>query len=205
MKTSKLLVGFGRLSDENLETKALAIAEAMKDNANFCNPSPDLDVLNAAIKNYSAALKEAQTRNKVKVMVKNSTRKLLEDVLLSLGSYVSFIANGDRVIQASSGFSLNTEIATPKTLGPVENFSVQTGKHSGQAHLSVNPVKNALSYVFLYAEAPVLTDAWMHTASGSSNMLIDKLSMGTAYSFRIGITGSKGQLVYTEIITKMIV
>ena len=67
MKTSKILTAFSKLSDNNLESMALAISTAMTANPNFPEPQPSLAEFNDSIKAFSDALALAKTRDKVKV------------------------------------------------------------------------------------------------------------------------------------------
>ncbi|MEO5681723.1 MAG: hypothetical protein ABIQ88_03725 [Chitinophagaceae bacterium] len=48
-------------------------------------------------------------------------------------------------------------------------------------------------------------DAWFHAASSQPYFTITGLIPGNVYSFKIGVTGSKGQVAYTDIITKMVI
>jgi hypothetical protein len=47
-------------------------------------------------------------------------------------------------------------------------------------------------------------NTWMHTVSEQPRLTIPGLLSDTTYSFQIGAAGSKGQLVFTDIITKMV-
>ena len=205
MKTTKITLSFSKLSDGQLEILAQAVATAMNGNTNFPEPSPALADLNNGIQQFSEGLSHAKTRDKVKVAVKNQLRENLEQLLTQLSNYCSFIAKGDRAMLASSGFTLRPENKVLKTLGAPENFSVKPGNNAGEALMSVNPVRNAKGYLFLYGLSPMSNDAWFHVLSSQPNYTITGLVPGNTYCFKIGSTGSKGQTVYTDIITKMVV
>jgi hypothetical protein len=205
MKTSKITLGFNKLNDGQLEDQALAIAAAMNGNTHFPEPSPALADLNNGIQLFSNGLALAKTRDKVKVAVKNQLRDNLELLLIQLSNYCSFIAKGDRAILASSGFTLKAENSSPKILGSPENFSVKPGNNAGEAFVSINPARNAKGYLFLYGPSPMNNNAWFHVLNSQPYYTITGLVPGTTYSFKIGATGSKGQVVYTDIITKMVV
>ena len=70
MRTSKIILGFTKLNDGQLEDHALAIAAAMANNTNFPEPNPTLADLNNSIKLFSDGLAFAKTRDKVKVAIK---------------------------------------------------------------------------------------------------------------------------------------
>ena len=205
MKTSKITLSFSRLNDGQLEVQALAIAAAMNGNTNFPEPSPALADLNNGIQQFSDGLSLAKTRDKVKVAVKNQLRENLELLLTHLSHYCSFIAKGDRAMLASSGFTLKADSSAVKKLGNPENFSVEIGRKKGEALVFVNPVANAKSYVFLWGIAPIVNDSWLHTIHSEPRFTITGLVPGTIYDFQIGVAGSKGQTVYTKVISQMAV
>ena len=205
MKTSKIMLGFSRLSDGQLEDQALAIASAMTANKNFTDPKPGLEELNNSIQLFSEALALSKTRDKVKVAIKNELRANLERLLPKLANYCTYIANGDRALLSSSGFKLNTETSTAKIVGAPQNFTVQNGSHSGEMLVYINRLPNAKSYLFLYGPSPISNGAWIHAVNSLPYFTITGLTPGASYSFKIGATGSKGQVVYTDTVTKMVV
>jgi len=205
MKLTKITTSFIRFGDDQLEGHALAVAAALNGNTNFTDPIPALADLNNSIKLFSDALALAKTRDKVKIAIKNKLRNDLELMLLKLANYCTHVANGDRAILASSGFPLNAESITSKTLGSPENFTVQVGSNSGEAFVFINPVQHAKSYLFLYGPSPVANEAWIHAVNSVPYHTITGLTPGTTYSFKIGAAGSKSQVAYTDIVSKMIV
>ncbi|MEO5682851.1 MAG: hypothetical protein ABIQ88_09425 [Chitinophagaceae bacterium] len=82
---------------------------------------------------------------------------------------------------------------------------MEVGRTPGEALVYLNRVANAKSYLFRWGIAPIVNDTWMHTASVQPRLAIPGLLPGTVYSFQIGAAGSKGQLVFTDTITKMVV
>ncbi len=211
MKKNKLVFGFTNLSDSAFETKATTIFTCMTGNLNFPAPVPNLDTVNTAIKNYADALAAAKSRDLVKVIIKNERRAELEAVLISLGHYVTFTANTvdnasqERSIMASSGFNLNASKNNPSQLGAANNFTVQLGDNSGEVIVSVSSVQAAKTYIFFYSPAPVVNNAWLHAINTLPSFVITGLEPGKQYSFKVGVTGARGQVVYTEVITKMVV
>ena len=205
MKTTKITTGFSSLSDGQLEILAQAVATAMSGNKNFPEPAPALADLNNGIQQFSEGLSHAKSRDKVKVAVKNQLRENLELLLTHLSQYCSFIAKGDRAMLSSSGFALKAENNTVKKLGNPENFSVEIGRKTGEALAFINPVANAKSYLFRWGVAPIVNDNWFNDIHSEPRFTITGLVPATTYSFQIGVAGSKGQTVYTDIITKMVV
>ena len=204
MKTTKITLGFSRLSDDQLEGRALAIVAAMTGNKYFPEPTPAMADLNSSIKLFSDALALAKTGDRAKVAVKNKLRQHLEFLLVSLANYCSHMAKSDRSILASTGFSLNAESNSVKTLATPENFTVQPGNHSGEILLYVNSVTNARTYLFLYGPATMSSDAWFIAVNSQPYFTITGLTRGVTYNFKIGVAGSKGQLLYTNVVAAMV-
>ncbi len=204
MKKSKIKLNFASFSDAELEARSFGIIAAMTGNPHFTAPSPSLDDLSNSLKLFSDALALAKTGDRVKAVYKNQLRENLDNLLTKLATYCTYIAQGDRFILASSGFSLTAEVNATKILGAPQNFSVEVGRTNGEALVYVNPVANAKSYLFRWGTAPIANDTWMHTVSSQPRLTIPGLLSATTYSFQIGAVGSKGQLVFTDIISKLV-
>jgi hypothetical protein len=205
MKKTKITLPLTRLSDAELEVRTLAIIAAMTGNAQFPEPSPALADLSNSLQLFSDALALSLTKDKVKVAIKNKHRSSLAIQLTKLASYVDFTAQGDRAILSSSGFSLTAETSSSKALAQPSNFTVEVGSKSGAALAYVNGVANAKAYLFRWGVAPVVNDNWFHAIHSKPRFTITGLVPGTTYSFQIAVAGSKGQMVETDIITKMVV
>ena len=205
MKKSKIILSFSKLSDAELEARSFGIVAAMTGNPHFPEPTPALADLNNGIKLFSDSLALAKTGDRVKAILKNQHRDALELLLTNLASYCSFIAQGDRFILASSGFTLNAESSTAAILADPSNFTVEVGNRSGDALAFVNPVPNAKAYLFRWGVAPIVNETWLHTMHSQPFLTITGLVPGTVYSFQIGAAGSKGQTVYTKVISQMVV
>ena len=205
MKKTKITLPFTRLSDAELEARSFGIIAAMTGNAQFPEPSPTLADLGSSLQLFSDALALSHTKDKVKVAIKNQHRSNLAFQLSKLGSYVDYIAQGDRAILSSSGFSLSAETSTPKPLAQPSNFTVEVGSRSGAALAYMRAVANAKTYLFRWGVAPIVNDSWLHAMHSKPKFTITGLVPGTTYSFQIGVAGTKGQAVYTDLITKMVV
>jgi hypothetical protein len=205
MKKSKITLRLSKLGDADLEARSFGIVAAMTGNAHFPEPTPALADLNNSLKLFSDSLAFAKTGDRVKAILKNQRRDDLELLLTNLANYCSFIAQGDRFILASSGFSLNAETSASKTLADPANFTVEIGCKSGDALAYVNAVPNAKAYLYRWGIAPIANEAWFHTIHSQPYFTITGLVPGTIYSFQIGVAGSKGQTVYTKVISQMVV
>ena len=205
MKTSKIALIPSRLSDGALEDLGLAVAAALNGNAYFPEPQPSLAVLNDSIKTFSDALALAKSRDKVKVAVKNSIRIELETILRNLANYCTYVAKSERKVLVSTGFNLNAESISSKMLSIPENFTAEPGKQSGEVMVSVKRVKNASAYLLLYKLATEENGAWTHATNSLPRFILTGLETLKLYHFKMGVIGTNGQTVYTDIITKPVV
>jgi hypothetical protein len=205
METSKIITDFTRLSDPALEVKAQAIVAAMTGNTNFTTPAPTLAVVNAAISTYSTALSAALTRDRTSVATKNDARFALINTLLDLGSYVTFTAQGDKTKLISSGFTLAKDRLPAPEITKPEGIDASNGVNSGEVFLSVFAVPNAKSYVHQFTADPVTAVSnWTSTPSTKCKHTFGELQSGAKLWFRIAAVGSKGQIAYSDALSKIV-
>ena len=205
MKTTKIVLNLFSLSDGALEDLGLAVAAAMNGNTHFPEPQPSLTELNDSIKAFSDALALAKSRDKVKVAVKKNMRIALENILRNMANYCIYMARGEREILVSSGFPLNAATASPKILSVPENFTAQQGRQSGEVVVSVKRVSNASAYLLLYKPAAAENAEWTHATNSLPSFILNGLETLKLYHFKMGVIGTNGQTVYTDIITKPVV
>ena len=177
----------------------------MTGNTLFPEPQPTLAALTDSTKAFSDALALAKTRDKVKVAIKNTLRADLEITLRNLANYCAFVAKGDRAQLVSSGFPVSTDSVSPAALSTPENFTAQAGRHSGELIVSVNRIRNANAYLLLYKLASADNGAWTHAAHSLPYFTLTRLEVLQPYNFKMGAIGSRGQTVYTDTITKLVV
>ena len=205
MKKTKIKLHFAQLSDAEMEARAFGIIAAMTGNTHYPDPNPALAELDSQLKLFSDALAQAKTGDRIKAILKNQHRDKLELSFAQLANYCSFIAQGDRYKLASSGFTLTADSISPTTLADPTNFTVEIGNKTGEALVYISPVPNAKAYLFRWGIAPVANEAWLHTMHSLPYFTITGLTPGTIYSFQIGASGARGQLVFTKPISQMVV
>ena len=128
---------------------AQSIASAMSISTDYPNPTPSLAVFNTAVQDYLAALADAQTRDKVKIGIKNDRRAALESLMVQLGKCVNFLANGDRTKLLTSGYELSKEPGIV-TISKPENIQLIDGLNSGELILKVDRGLGVVSFVHEY-------------------------------------------------------
>jgi len=198
---NKVLINFAKMRDAVMESKGQQIFTALTNNPHFPGIGPRLAELQSANKVFSDAMALASNGDRVKVSAKNDARKALVAVLNAIAREVNFTSS-DRTVLLGTGFNVSVESKSTRLLGAPTNFTVLPGMNTGEMIMNVDPVAGASSYVFMFGLSPVVNNTWSHSISTVSSIKIDMLQAMKLYDFRIGISGPRGQLVYTAIITK---
>ncbi len=207
---TRVVLNFKAMNDGKLEALAGAVLASMTGNANFPNPPIGLDKLGAAITTFSASMVQAESKDKIKMAQKKEARQALQDILSATKEYINYVANTvengtiSRSLILSSGFDANSETKAGSALGSIENFTVEIGKNSGDVMLSVSAVDNCKGYLFFWCEAPQVNDAWVHVPSSVSSYTFTGLPVGKLVMFKAGAIGTRGQAVYSTVISRIV-
>jgi len=205
MATLKVIVGFSRLRDDDVDTKAASIIKSMTGNTNYPTPVPALTAVQTALTIYEASLATAATGNPEKTAIKDQKRRDLEALLKQLGTYVQLNCKNDLGILLSSGFEASKPPAPYGILPKPENFKVENGPNAGTAKLSLDKIKGASSYRFEFVAAPVTdTTVWLVNVGTARNNIIDGLVSGNQYAFRVAAIGAEPTIVYSDVITRFV-
>lgn len=205
MKILKITNGYPQMSDPKLDTKSHQILAAMTGNPNFTAPVPTLAVLATLVAAFVDALSDCRDGDRVKVAVKNQKRAELIAGLHKLSDYVLFKSAGNSVVALSSGFSIGK---TPSPAPPItkpENFRIENGINSGQLVSKINRVRGGLSYLHQYATDEMRTqENWQSVPSSKTSCIIANLQPGLKYHCRVAVLGVKGQLLYSDIVSRIV-
>jgi hypothetical protein len=205
MTIVKVVTGFAKLRDDDLDTRAQRIVDNLTNNANYPNPTPALADITTALTAYRDALTQVKNGGKDKTALKNEKRKALEALLNALALYVQANCQNNLAILLSSGFESRKSNAPLGVLEKPENFKIQNGPNSGGIRLSVDKLNGATSYLFEYAPAPVNgTTQWIVRAGTARTFILEGLTSGQQYAFRVAGVGAHPTLVYSDVINKYV-
>jgi len=195
----------GKYSDEALATKSQVIHDDLNENAHYPTPDPTLADLQTAITDFLLSIVKAKNGTKEDTADKNAKRQTLVDLLRRLSYYVQVTSNGDETIILSSGFDTNKQSGTVGVLPKPENFKVITGVNRGSIELSCDAVNHANFYEYMYTMAPVSTiSVWITRTSTKRRLLIDGLSSGQQYIFKMAAAGSDPNRTWSDEIASYI-
>lgn len=193
MGSSKIIRDFstGRYTDLELSIEASHVVEQMTGNINFPNPLPPLETITSTNAAYIDALNKVVGGSKEDTVIKNNHRKMIEDLLKRETDYVQQVSDGDEAIILSSGFDVKKK---PGVVGPLPKaigLALKAGDNKGTIVANCNVIANAMFYEFEYTEAPNnMGSIWSKQTTTKRRLLIEGLTSGKQYVFRVAGAGS---------------
>lgn len=207
MNSTKISINFssGKYTDSELNVKANHIIEKMTGNAAFPTPEPTLEAVQEASDTYYNALDNVHDGSKEDTARKNHLRLTLEGLLRDLAAYVLRVSQGNDVLILSSGFDLYKK---PEPVGPLRkptNLAVKPGANKGSMELSCNAVSHATFYEFEYREvASENGNGWLKSTSTKRKLLVQGLTSGKEYAFRVAGAGADPSRTWSNEITSFV-
>ena len=154
---------------------------------------------------FQQLLAQVDDGNKATTVLKNQKRDELTGLLNQLALYVQMTAPGDEAALLSSGFDLAKPRQPIGILPKPETFRVEPAAMRGCLKVSVNKIKGANSYLFEYTTAPATPDSvWTDVVSSKTTVLIDNLTSGRQYVFRVAGIGADPTRVYSDEVSSFV-
>lgn len=204
MAHRKVSLSFSRYTDADLLAKALHIMNSLANNPAFANPIPSLAELQAVITEYNRLLIEADTFSRPILAQKNAVRRQLQALLVRLGMYVMFIADGNEALLTSSGFALTKQPERANIANP-GGVTLSNGITSGQLVAKVKLVRSATSFLHEIAEEePTDNTRWQGTITGRTKHVYNGLTPGKKYWIRIAAVGRGQQPAYSPVASQFV-
>lgn len=190
MKKTKSLISFRRFKDLEFAEISQTVINKIPDNAYYPNPTPALDILQAALRDYTESLSKSKFGSKEDTAVKNEKRYILEKHLSNLSNYVNSIADGNIAKLESTGFPLSNPPQKIGILSAPAFIKITEGENPGEVYFNISLIKKASSYKVLYAQvpAPDKNIEWREKLSSSHTGWISGLESGKKYSFKATAT-----------------
>src|SRR5438045_2995297 len=134
----KPLEGYTVMSDEDVESRGMAVVTGLTGNSNLSTLPVDLATLKANIESFHALMVEALDGSRKVIAQKNKQREAVIKMLRLLGRYVEVISDGDMAIFTSSGFVPASTTKVPPSPLPLPVISSVThGVLSGELVVQV--------------------------------------------------------------------
>lgn len=204
---ASVITGFSKVRDSELSIRAYSIVEKMKGNPNFPMLAPIVTDVSSALAEYNHACEQAHNGGKDKTAVKKTKRIALVKLLYRLGKYVQLHCNDDMAILLSSGFDARKPwTRRSRVLLPPADFKLVHGPYPGSMKASVKRTPGVKSYVFEYAPTPVTEETkWTQMGVAARAYMLQGLSSGQQYAFRVTGVGYSPTPVYSDIVTRFVV
>jgi hypothetical protein len=201
----KAILSFAQFPDGNLLAFSQTVAVSMTGNPDFPTPVPAIANVTDAAAAFAEALTVAASGNRAAIADKKEKRLPLIGLLRQLAVNVSSTANGNRSMLLTTGFDVSKQ-KEPVVITKPTDLKVLNGINSGTLDVSVKSVKGARSYVYEYATAEAMAAGnWQSAISSKSKHSFSELQPGTVYYCRVAAVGSKGQVVYSDVVSRMVI
>jgi hypothetical protein len=198
MKQTTIKQTYKRLSDGDLDIKAMGVWKALENNAYF--PAlASLPQLEAAIDTYHDRLKAAGNGGRAETAEKNKAKAAVIEILRQLSLQVGMIANGNRTMLLTSGFDLTGMINGQAKVDAPDTLQVSNGVNPGEMIVKVKKDKSVRGYNHQYSTDPLLeSNTWTTEPSTRSRHVFKGLQQGKKYWFRSIAIGTNGQTAYSK-------
>lgn len=204
MTVIRITNGFDQLSDPNLLTRVRFITGKLTGNPNFTDLNPALGTVATAINEFESAAQAAIDGNTEEKTLRDQKHAALINLMHLLSNCVLFQAKQDIAVIQSSGFS----VARPSTpLPPMGSpvVKVESGANPGELKLGSNRLPAARAYNFQYTADPITENSvWTSEVVTKIKVVIGGLTSGQRYWCRVAAIGSNGQVMYSDVLSRIV-
>jgi hypothetical protein len=198
----KIISSFIYCRDGELIKITRRILDSIKQNAQFPNAGPLVELIEKALEEYIAALSAAGGRDRVLVSIKDDKKAILQQLLMDLANYVNQTAKGDKTLLLASGFDLNADKGTSQKVEPA--LSVELGM-PGQVTIRIKRVSRARVYIHQYTADPITPQSvWTSENSINASHTFSGLESGAKIWLRIIVVNKKGESIIWEPVSRII-
>jgi hypothetical protein len=195
--SKKIIIDYSKLSDGEFVTKVSSIITAMTDNPNFPTPVPPLVSISEALGNFTSAMTAADEGGTGLVEIKNQKRLLLAELVRQLGLYIMYLAGGDALVLATTGYDL-AKTPAPQTLSNPGVITMKDGISTGMLTASVKRPSGAKSFLYQITPDPMTPQSpWQSVPGSKSKYTFTDLLPGKKYWVRFGAVGTDSQIAYS--------
>lgn len=178
------------------------IISQLTGNVSFPTPIVSLADLQTLANDFGDLINEADTGDSNKRNQRDDKAVEICAALLKLSKYVTLVSTS-RTMAESSGFSIAKDPApTPPILKP-EGLQLFNGLNAGELLVKFNKVQGARAYIYQVSLDPADESKWV-TAHGTIRQnLFTGLESGKKYYVRVAAIGIEGQVVYSDVVSRV--
>lgn len=205
MRKPTLVKDYSKLNEANLELKSTEIIANLTGNVNFPVTVPSLADFTLIKDNYSSKLIAAGNGDKSAIAFKNESKQQLLDNLRFLAINIESQAMGNRAKMVTSGFDLAGSGENVPVLNTPENFKLSDGINPGEIRSEVKRVAQAKMYSHEYClEPPTENTVWISHMVSTREFTFTGLPSGTRVYVRVAVIGSKKQIAYSVVLSRIV-
>ena len=198
----KIISSFIYCRDGELIKITRRILDSIKQNAQYPNAGPLVELIEKALQEYIAALSAAGGRDRVLVSIKDDKKAALQALLMELANYVTQTAKGDKTLLLASGFDINADKSASQKTGPA--LLVELDK-PGQVTIRIKRVSRARVYIHQYTPDPITPQSvWTSENSKNATHTFKGLESGARLWLRIIVVDQKGESIYWEPVSRIV-
>jgi hypothetical protein len=201
-------VGYGKLSDKDVATQAVAVVNGLTNNPKLPNPLIKPEDLKTEVETFAGLIAASADGSKKAIAERKKQRAVVVKMLRQLGHWVEANCNDDPSILQSSGFQQRAPLVhtAPQPLAGPPSFKLTSGKNSGQVVVHGKPVAKAVSYMARFA--PIGSDGkpgtWTELpATGTRSITVTGLTPGANYAFQMRALGRAGYTDWSDSVTRI--
>lgn len=205
---ARIRLNLKKLSITDKIAKGQQIVTAMTNNSSFPNPNPPLPDMTSALEGLAqafAAVQSARSDVTTKVASQDNAESKVDQMLTQLASYVESVAGKDDALITSIGIETKASRSAPTLPSIPQALTANAGEHDGEINLAWKAVPNARSYAIEATQDPATASSWIHIGiATSASRVIQNLTSGKRYWFRVAAVGAVGQSGWSEHATKVV-
>jgi hypothetical protein len=199
---SKIKLGLTGLKPTDLLAKGRLIVANMTGNASFPGPVPTLADLTTALDAFEDRVEAAAFGDRRAINGRNNGQKAFTSMMSQLGTYVSFVANGDSEVIESSGFEVRKQRVPTTQLGQPIDFLAIRSKKEGEIVLNWKAVSYSKAYqVEVSTTDPAVAEPqWSASlVTSRSSGTVQNLTRGMMYWFRVKAISGAMTSAYSDV------
>lgn len=205
---ARIRLNLKKLSVTDKIAKGRQIVTAMSSNGSFPNPNPPLTEVTAALDELSQAfalVQSAKSEVSTRVVTQDNAVAKVDQALTKLAAYVESVAGKDDTLITSAGMETKASRSSPTLPIVPQALSANAGEHEGEINLVWKAVQNARGYTIEASLDPAAANSWTHVGiATSASRIIQNLTSGKRYWFRVAAVSAGGQSGWSEHATKVV-
>lgn len=205
MKNITLIKDYSKLNEAQLDLKGGKIIASLTGNADFPNTVPTLHDFTTVKNTYSANLIAASSGDRSAIAMKNQDKDSLLGAMRLLAINLEGLALGNQAKLVGTGFDLAANGSNVPAMASPTGYYLSDGMNNGEIKSTVKGVERAMMYSHEYSlTAPDENTNWVTWVTTTVSYTFTGLPSGTRIYGRVAAIGRKDQLVYSDVLSRVV-